>query len=460
MRTNKANVIPAPTTHGGAKAAQLTPYKELRRSVLSALLGEDQFYESGADHSARVRELVKKVEPQKVADLAVEARNQMYLRHVPLMLVRELARAKGNGTLVAETLEKVIQRPDELTEYLALYWKENKDAPLSAGSKRGLARAIQKFNAYSLGKYKQADKAIKLRDVLRIVHPKPKDQKQGADFKGILDGSLEAPDTWEVALSSGADKKATWERLLRENKLGGLAFLRNLRNMTAAGVDKTLIRNRFNGNFDKVLPFRFISAAVHAPEFEREIDTAMLRAAEELPKLKGTTVLLVDVSGSMSAKLSTKTELSRLDTAFALAALVREQAETPIIIATAGDDWTRIHKTQLVPARRGMALIAALHDVTNKLGGGGIFLVQAMKAAKEIVKERVDRVIVLTDEQDTDYKLKPADVETWADKNYMINVASYKNGIGYGQKWTAHIDGWSENVIRYIQALEAEDGGQ
>ena len=35
---------------------------------------------------------------------------------------------------------------------------------------------------------------------------------------------------------------------------------------------------------------------------------------------------------------------------------------------------------------------------------------------------------------------------------YVINVASYKNGVGYG-KWT-HIDGWSEAVIEYIRALE------
>jgi hypothetical protein len=34
----------------------------------------------------------------------------------------------------------------------------------------------------------------------------------------------------------------------------------------------------------------------------------------------------------------------------------------------------------------------------------------------------------------------------------MINVASYKNGVGYS-KWT-HIDGWSESVIEYIRALE------
>lgn len=37
-------------------------------------------------------------------------------------------------------------------------------------------------------------------------------------------------------------------------------------------------------------------------------------------------------------------------------------------------------------------------------------------------------------------------------RGYVINVASYKNGVGYG-KWT-HIDGWSESVIEYIRAAE------
>jgi 60 kDa SS-A/Ro ribonucleoprotein len=34
----------------------------------------------------------------------------------------------------------------------------------------------------------------------------------------------------------------------------------------------------------------------------------------------------------------------------------------------------------------------------------------------------------------------------------VINVASYRNGVGYGP-WT-HIDGWSESVLEYIRELE------
>ena len=42
-------------------------------------------------------------------------------------------------------------------------------------------------------------------------------------FKKLIAGTLESPDTWEVALSGGADKKETFERLLREGNLGYLA---------------------------------------------------------------------------------------------------------------------------------------------------------------------------------------------------------------------------------------------
>jgi 60 kDa SS-A/Ro ribonucleoprotein len=37
----------------------------------------------------------------------------------------------------------------------------------------------------------------------------------------------------------------------------------------------------------------------------------------------------------------------------------------------------------------------------------------------------------------------------------VANVAPYKYGISYGNGWT-HIDGWSERIVDYIAAVEAE----
>src|SRR5437016_14185301 len=80
-----------------------------------------------------------------------------------------------------------------------------------------------------------------------------------------------------VALSAGKDKRETWERLLREEKLGGMAVLRNLRLMLASGVEPKLIAARLEKGIARALPFRFVTAARYAPKLEDAIEKAMLR---------------------------------------------------------------------------------------------------------------------------------------------------------------------------------------
>jgi len=163
-------------THEGAPAKYISAEQELRRSVLACMLWEDQFYEDGVAIAGCIRELVPKVAAEKVAALAVEAREKMKLRHAPLLLVREMARLATHRQLVAETLFRVIQRADELSEFVALYWAEGKQ-PLSAQVKKGLAAAFTKFDEYALAKYNRTN-PVKLRDVLFLCHAKPVDAAQ------------------------------------------------------------------------------------------------------------------------------------------------------------------------------------------------------------------------------------------------------------------------------------------
>src|SRR5438270_1287440 len=139
-------------THEGAPARHISAEQELRRSVLACMLWEDQFYEDGVAIAGRIRELVPKVAAEKVAALAVEARERMKLRHAPLLVVREMARHKTHRHLVAETLSRVIRRADELAEFVAIYWKDGR-VPLSGQVKKGLAAAFPKFDEYQLAKY-------------------------------------------------------------------------------------------------------------------------------------------------------------------------------------------------------------------------------------------------------------------------------------------------------------------
>lgn len=436
---NRARRRTAPRTHEGATAKRIGAEALLRRSVLACLLWERTFYEDGESIADRIRATVAEVSLDTAAAVAIEAREEQHLRHVPLLIVREMARR--GGRIVGDTLTRVVQRADELTEFLAIYWDGPEGEPLSAQVKRGLAEAFPKFDAYQLAKYDRTGKAVRLRDVLALAHPKPRDAEQAALWKQLADGTLPAPDTWEVALSGGGDPKREWTRLLAENRLGGLALLRNLRNMLAADVDEQLIRKAIDGHsFARVLPFRFIAAAEHAPILEDSLESAMLRATESLEKLPGRTALLLDNSGSMEwHTISGRGALNRVKAAGGLAVLIREVCEQAVVIGFGSD-------AAVLPPRRGFALM----DAYERGPGGGTFTERAKQLADE---QGYDRVIVLTDEQSHEALSDPAD----GARGYVVNVAADEHGIGYG-RWT-HIDGWSENVVRYIVESEARVAG-
>jgi 60 kDa SS-A/Ro ribonucleoprotein len=433
MRLNTHRTKAARTHEGAPAIAMLSAEQQLRRSVLSCLLWEDEFYEDGQSIADRIIANAMRVAPQVLAALAIEAREVFHLRHVPLLLLEVLSRTGKGDRLVADTVARVVQRADEPGELVALHHRLGAKRMLPAQMRKGLARAIAKFDEYELAKYDR-DGAVKLRDVLRLVRPTPKDEAQSAPWKRVKERTLAMPDTWEVALSGGADKRATFERLLRERKLGYLALLRNLRNMVQAGVDDGLMRQAIlarKGGAQRVLPFRYVAAARTAPQFEPFLDEALRAAIAEMPALRGKTIVLVDVSGSMTSRMSRKSDLTRMDAAAALGAIVPGDLR----LFTFSSDLVE------VPPRRGMAGVDAIvrsqyHGSTNL--GSAVGRINALKH---------DRLIVVTDEQSHDRVPEPE-----AKHAYMINVASYRNGVGYG-RWT-HIDGFSEGALRFIHEVE------
>lgn len=440
--TMRLNVKPTYTerTHEGAPAARLSDEQALRRSVLACLLWEREFYEDGEEIAARILRLAGNVPAATLAALSIEARTEMNLRHVPLLLLSALARHGAGSSLVSDTIERVIQRADELSEFLVIHAKANGVTPdkvkpkLSAQMKKGLARAFGRFDEYQLAKYDRAG-AVRLRDVLFLGHAKPKDEAQEALWKRLVAGELTVPDTWEVALSGGADKRETFERLIREGKLGYLALLRNLRNMAQAGCDETLVREAIvarKGGADRVLPFRYVAAARAAPQFEPALDQALSEAVLRMPVLPGKTAILVDVSGSMDYPLSSKSDMKRIDAAAALASVIHGDRRV----------FTFSHQVVEVPPRLGMAGVDA---IVRSQPHGGTYLGAAVAAINAQVPH--DRLIVVTDEQSHDPVPDPV-----AKRAYMVNVASNQNGVGYGN-WT-RITGFSESIIRFIVESE------
>lgn len=486
-------------TEEGGRAERINAVAQLERLVNTCLLFESSFYYNGVEISQAIREAVHKVkDSQEVARIAINARTVLNLRHAPLLVVREMARHPEHKQLVAETLEQVIQRADEITEFLALYWNVRVEQParqyvrrggrsvyetpaptvkmdrqpVSAQVKKGLARAYRKFNAYGLARNLKLESAVKLRDVAFLCHFKPADGVKGFNRQhraevrkdlakdeyvqlgtdgsrllySMLYGGLETPDTWETRLSKigqdkNADKQAAWLEALTEGRLTGLGLLKNLRNLREAGVDKIEARKWLLETASRVdFPWRFIAAARYNPQWEDIIEEGFLAKLAELPKLKGLTRLVIDVSGSMwdhGSQLSGKSDLRRGDAACGLAVICREVCEQVEVFSFSNEVLT-------VPNRRGFALRDA---ITNSQAHRNTYL---GRAVAEVVKRPYDRLFVFTDEQAQDRVEAPP-----ADRlNYMINVGATKNGVGYGQGWTLHLDGFSEGLLRYIYKLE------
>ncbi len=335
-----------------------------------------------------------------------------------------------------------------MAELLSLYWKDGKK-PLSHQLIKGLAQTIPAFDEYKFAKYNRS-KAVKLRDVFRIARPKPKDEAQSALWKRVVAGELAVPDTWEVAISACGDdnekKKAEFTRLLTEkardeetgkefNKLGDLAFLRNLRKMKEVGVDETAIRKSFEErNWGWIIPYQFITAASHNPALEDVLEQAMFKCLDGQEAIEDTTALLVDVSGSMNGRISGRSEVKRYDVAAGLAILLREICKDAKL-------YSFNENLRVVPPRRGFAL---RDEICKEVDGG----THMWGAIREAAADRHNRLmVVITDEQTADNG-KYSDAN--ADLLVIINVASYKNGVGY-EKGVVHINGWSDSVIEWLR---------
>ncbi len=445
MRLNKTkrrrNV---PLTHEGAPAyPEVGPEQQLARSVLSCLLWEDTFYESGQTIADRISTLAREVRPSYLSKLAIKARKQYKLRHAPLLLLDALCETGPGTSLVQDTVYETIDRADEISEMLAIYWRDGK-RPISNQLKKGLARAFTKFDAHQLAKYNRQTK-VTLRDVMFMVHPKPLGPL-GRELKRVFDEiaakETRVTGTWEAELSAGShkktkrDKREVWERKLESGKLGYMALLRNLRNMTEAGVDRELVSAAIvaRRGAHKVLPFRFVAALNAAPQYKDELDLAFAKQISEIEADDERTVVLVDVSYSMfGERLSAKSDMDRIDAAATLALMVPGKRRI----------FAFSNNVKEVRNARGLK---DLNKIKHAVNNGGTYIGGAIEHINQNVPH--DRLIVITDEQSHDEIGDPRK------RGYMINVASYKNGVGYG-RWV-HIDGFSEQVLRFIAAYETE----
>ncbi|MDD4804895.1 MAG: TROVE domain-containing protein [Candidatus Pacebacteria bacterium] len=413
----------ATINHEGGLAFEMDVKMKLVTETLASFV-EGKFYTdkniSQQELTKTVREVLE-IDPEFVLKLAVYARRNMHLRSIPLFLLNEYANSGANVYGARRYVPACIERADEITELLSLSMRTRlhdpehrfRDKKTSMFILKGLSPIFNKFDAYQFAKYKGADNEVSMKDALLLAHPVPKDKEQQAIFDQIVNGTLAPPETWEVAISDKGSNKESWEAILP--KMGYMAVLRNLNNFIKHRVNLELVISKLTDPIaiqkSKQYPFRFYSAykTIKGSSYTSDIDQKYVQAilgglekaiaisAESVPKIPGKSLVLVDVSGSMSWQpVSKHSKITPAEIAGMFGAISSKICDDADVIVFASDfGKVRFEESQGILKR--MELISRA-DV-----GGGTDAFKPMDHARNI-KTKYDRIFLFSDMQCYDSK--------------------------------------------------------
>lgn len=455
------------TNKSGHIAYAMADKPKLVTQVLTSFFGENKYYGDTTNDLIITANAVIKTDPKFVANLARYARKEMHLRSVSHALTALIAYNVESKPYIKEVVADVVERPDDITEILACYL-DMFGKPIANGLKKALGGALSKFNTFSISKYNGGNKAVKFKDILKLTHIKPKDDEQQKLFSDIINDTLPIAERWETELSTKGNTKEVWEKLIEDNKVGYMACLRNLRNIINANpsnIDKVYfkLRDREQVLRSKQLPFRYFSAYRELGNVSNAgskvfdvLEDAIEHSIENLPKLKGKTVIAIDTSGSMRDEISSRSTIKCEDIAKLLAVMAGKICDDVIVYTFD----TRIAKINFT-SRAG--IIGTATSIKSLGGGTDISLPLQVMIGENI---QADRLIILSDNEINSgswYGGYKRICQSYADEyRRKINKDLWVHAIdlqGYGTqqffgKNTNILAGWSERVLEFINLAE------
>lgn len=486
-------IAPDLVTHEGGIGWSRDPKSELFLLAVSNMVGEDTFYESGKDRDQRFRELIRRVAIEDavwVARFVPFLRDTMHLRSASVVMAAELVKVKletgqyGNRAII----DSALMRADEPAEMLG-YWLSHYGRKLPMPVKRGIADAtLRLYNERSALKYDGQSGAIRMGDVIDLTHPKPKAEWQTHLFRYLLDrrhnrdwpeeGYPLAMITAAHELESVEDRRAvlsdpdrltvagfTWERLSGWLKgpmdatawqavipsMGYMALLRNLRNFDDAGIPESAKGGIIAKLADPVevaksrqLPLRFYSAwkAARSLSWGGALEAALNKSVENVPRLKGRSLILVDTSGSMNSPQSERSKALRWELAALFGATLALRSEAFDLVSFQTD-------TRTYHPHPSDSVLRTVDAIGAHVGGG-------TNTHDAIVQHfnGQDRIVILTDEQAFYSPLALNGMPTVP--TYTFNLAGYKAGhlpSGSDQHYT--FGGLTDAGFTAIELLES-----
>jgi TROVE domain. len=384
----------------GGRAYRQSGKLTLAGILLTSFL-DDQYYRSADQTLAELVELTQSVDPLFAAKAAVYVRTQFGVRSVTHVVAGETAARVKGEQWPKRFYDAVVTRPDDVTEILAYYASAYGLHPLPNKLKKGLAHALRGFDDYQFAKYHGRGKRIGRVDAVNLCHP-----KATAPLTRLMSGALPPADTWEVALThAGQDagnepekaslKRETWQRLLRERRLGYFALLRNLRNIIEAGGTEAVeiatqqIADERAIRASHVLPFRFPAAiksiaTLAPPGVITALEQALEIAFDNVPELDGMTLVAVDSSGSMTWQEGGSRPVEK---AILLAMAVVKRSQSDVLLFD--------EEARFVSVDPAATFACTMDRLKNEIRGGGT----SFPAIFDAAEKPYDRVIILSDMQ-------------------------------------------------------------
>lgn len=457
------------TNRSGHAAYRADDKVTLMTMALTTMLGEPKFY---GDNTNDLLDLAARLcaadQGEYVAKLAVWTRTEGKLRSVSHALAAVVAHECGGTAFVRPMARRIAaMRGDDGTEMIAAY-KALFGKPFSHALVRGVRDALETFKPYDIAKYQSGSRDMKMRDVLRIAHPSA-GKETAAAMGECVAGTLGRPKGWETELSARGNTKEVWDELISENRLGYFALVRNLRNMLKAGADVSpvleRIADRESVRRSRLLPFRFYSAykelasdRLTSKKVCRALDMALAFSCANVDGLSGRTAVLIDTSGSMSQRISSRSVVTCRDVAAVLGALVTRVSDDALVVRFDGS-------ASVLP----MNGLSVLSDVEKVPCAGGRTDMAVGFDQLVYTHFDADRVVVISDNE--------VNGGWWSDNRKAIQskMDEYRRHVGH-DVWCHAIDlmgygtqqfigpktnimaGWSESVLRFIGMAEAGFG--
>lgn len=472
----------------GGVAYTLKEKEALVTGILTSFVKEEKYYGDNTNELVQTTRSLVKSDPEFVAKAACYARNVFHMRSVSHMLAAEVAKGAKGTTVVRRMIRKVVERADDITNILAYHFKtwgprkknQSKkmsvsDNPVPRALRRGIADVFPRFDEYSLAKYKGADDEVKLRDALLLSRPTPENKAQAQLWKKLIEGTMETPETRETILSEKGQSKETWHEII-DGKAGYMMLLRNLKNMLEQNIDEAhldkvlaILRDPDQVRKSKQLPFRFFSAYKMVQGLRNgrgskvldAIEDALMVSFENLPRLKGTTVIILDESGSMQAALSKDSMVQYLDVGNLLGSAASKFCDNAVIIPFG-------NRAKIMNFTKRSSIFDNMKALWESGVGWSTIL---MSAFQEIDKANIkpDRVLIFSDMQtygDGSYGWgRSGDPQKWVENHrktnpnlwvHSIDLAGHGTTKVHGNKVNL-IAGWSDKVLEFIG--QVEEGG-